>query len=137
MKPYAKTYRASKVHPAKDCSLCSEEIHDNCASIRQGARAEIEEDINEDLSYDEVDWNIEFDDNEPFDHDHLLEGLPTQWDSTMDFVALERDSNDAWDCFWDEQTNERPERVTVEISVEDFMQRHWQLRDNTTYIIGV
>jgi hypothetical protein len=59
MKPLEKTFRACKTHPAKECGICSEQIHHSKTASRQQASLDIEKDINEDLSHAEQDWEVE------------------------------------------------------------------------------
>lgn len=42
MKPYRKTYRASKIHKAKECGICAEEVDRSPSPIRQEAKRSIE-----------------------------------------------------------------------------------------------
>ena len=41
MKPYGKTYRASKVHKATECCICQEYVEGGAAHERQQAKREI------------------------------------------------------------------------------------------------
>jgi len=51
MKPYRKTYRASKVHKAKECDICAEEVDISPSPVRREAKMMI---INGELKSDSV-----------------------------------------------------------------------------------
>lgn len=51
MKPYPKTYRASKIHNAKECSTCAEEVEASPSPTRRESKRQINA---EDLRPDNV-----------------------------------------------------------------------------------
>ena len=57
MKPYGKTYRASKVHNAADCGLCKEDVEGGATYERQQAKREIEQGELE--CEDHLQWSFE------------------------------------------------------------------------------
>ena len=62
MKPYRNTYRASKLHKASECGICSEAVDKSPSPIRQQAKRQIEA---EDLRPDSI-AQAEHDSDEDF-----------------------------------------------------------------------
>lgn len=54
MKPFAKTFRASKVHPAKDCGICAEDTGLTKSFPRREGTADINSQLDAELEPEEV-----------------------------------------------------------------------------------
>lgn len=72
MKPFAKTFRASKIHKATDCGICAEEIGDTKSFERRKGIDDIDSQLDAELEPEELEPELEEPSKETGDYIQLL-----------------------------------------------------------------